>query len=158
MSDIAIVCQGASCACKHGSTSDSLKVISTHKEYVNEIEGSTKMIATTMDIGVPFEAGNFGNCKLQSSSCTPSIVEWKDFYEKVTLSNQGQILTEKSKAVCAIAGTPCVEITFHGQTATPTKGLVDQTDEETHSQLNPLAKPKEEPYRESKIKAYIQRV
>lgn len=147
MSDVAIVCQGALCKCKYGFTPDKIKVISTHKEYVNETKGSMKMIATNMDIGQPFEAKTFGQCKLQPSSggylpCIPNIIKWQDFYDKITLSNKGKILTEKSKAICAIAGAPCVEITFHGQIASPSQSQANQVDEEIHSQLNPLAKPK----------------
>ncbi|WP_103867067.1 DUF4280 domain-containing protein [Aquimarina sp. I32.4] len=147
MSDVAVVCQGAMCECKYGFTPDRLKVISTHKEYINETNGSQKMIATSMDIGQPFEAKTFGQCKLQPSSsgylpCVPNILQWQDFYDKITVSNQGKILTEESKATCAIAGAPCVEITFHGQTASPTQSQADQADEEIHSQLNPLARPK----------------
>lgn len=150
MSDVAIVCQGAMCKCKFGNTPDKIKIVSTHKEYVNETKGSMKMIATTMDIGQPFEVKTFGQCKLQPSSsgflpCVPNIIQWQDFYDKVTLSNNGQILTEKSKAICAIAGAPCVEITFHGQTASPSQSQADQADEEIHSQLNPLARPKGAP-------------
>ena len=147
MSDVAIVCQGAICKCKFGFTPDKLKVISTHKEYVNETSGSMKMVATTMDVGQPFEAKTFGQCKLQPTTggylpCVPSIVQWQGFYDKVTLSNQGKILTENSKATCAIAGAPCVEIVFHGQTAAPSTSQAHQASEAVHSQLNPLANPK----------------
>ncbi|TPN87428.1 DUF4280 domain-containing protein [Aquimarina algicola] len=150
MSDVAIVCQGAMCKCKFGTVPDKLKIVSTHKEYVNETKGSKKMIATTMDIGQPFEAKTFGQCKLQPSTsgylpCVPSITQWQDFYDKITVSNQGKILTEKSKAICAIAGAPYVEITFHGQTASPTQSQAEEADEEIHSQLNPLARPKGAP-------------
>lgn len=150
MSDVAIVCQGALCKCQNGFTPDTIKVINTHKEYVNESDGSMKMIATNMDIGQPFDAKTFGQCKLQPSSsgylpCVPNIVQWQDFYDKVTLSNQGKILTEDSKAICAIAGSPCIEITFHGQTASPTQSQANKADEEIHAQLNPLARPKGKP-------------
>jgi hypothetical protein len=114
-----------------------------------------KMIATTMDVGQPFEAKTFGQCKLQPTTggylpCVPSILQWQGFYEKVTLSNQGKILTENSKAVCAIAGAPCVEIVFHGQTGGPSQSQANQADEDLHSQLNPLAAPKGAILREAK--------
>jgi len=149
-----IVCQGAICTCKNGFTPDTFTVISKHKEYVNETEGSQKMIGTTMDLGQPFQAKTFGQCKLQPSGssylpCVPNIIEWDGFYDKLTLSNQGKILTEKSKAICAIAGAPCVEFTFHGQVGAPTQAQANQVNEEVHSQLNPLASPIDEPEKEA---------
>jgi len=100
-----------------------------------------------MDLGMPFKAKTFGQCKLQPTSssylpCIPSILKWDEFYDKVVLSNQGQILTEKSKATCAIAGSPCVEFTWHGQTAGVGSSNVEEADEEVQSQLNPLVSVK----------------
>ncbi|WP_440122598.1 DUF4280 domain-containing protein [Tenacibaculum sp. Ill] len=148
MSDVAVICNGAMCKCAHGFTPDTFAVVSTHKHYINESSGSQKMVGSTMDIGQPFEAKTFGQCKLQPSGssylpCMPSIIQWQDFYEKVTLSNQGKILTEKSKAICAIAGAPCVEFTFHGQVGAPTESQAAQTNTAVHSQMNPLANPKQ---------------
>ncbi len=147
MSDVAIVCQGAMCKCKYGFTPDTFKIVSTHKEYVNESNGSSKMIATTLDIGQPFQAKTFGQCKLQPSSsgylpCVPAITQWQDFYKKVTISNNGKILTEDSKAICAIAGSPCVEFTWHGQIGAPSQSQAAEADNQVHSQINPLASPK----------------
>ncbi|UGU14792.1 DUF4280 domain-containing protein [Sinomicrobium kalidii] len=158
MSSGKIVCQGAMCECQYGDFPDTLKVVSKHKEYVNETDGSEKMIATSMDIGQPFEKKTFGQCKLQPTPggykpCQIQVTEWKDFYEKVTLSNGGNVLTEKSKAVCPIAGAPCISITFHGQTASPTSRQTEEKDEETHAMLNPFAAPPGK--QEKKVKHHI---
>ena len=150
MSDVAIVCQGAICECKFGMVPDQIQIVSTHKEFVNETSGSQKMIATNMDIGQPLVAKTFGQCKLQPTiggflPCVPAITQWQGFYDKVTLSNMGKILTEDSKAICAIAGAPCVEITFHGQVAAPGATQMQDADEQVHAQLNPLANPQGAP-------------
>ncbi|WP_103866707.1 MULTISPECIES: DUF4280 domain-containing protein [Aquimarina] len=141
-----IVCNGALCQCKNGFTPDKLKVLSAPNEYVNDAEGAEKLIASTMDIGIPLEKGTFGQCKLQPSSsgylpCIPSITTWQDFYDKVTLSNQGQVLVEDSKGICAIAGTPCVEFIMHGQQPSVSNTEVQEANEIVQSQLNPLIDP-----------------
>lgn len=143
-----VVVHGAMCKCKYGMTPDTLVVLSQQKAYINDSAGSQKLVANTMDIGMPFQAKTFGQCKLQPSSsgylpCVPAITQWQDPYDKVELSNTGLILTEKSKATCAIAGSPCVEFTWHGQTAAPGSSNVAEADEEVQSQLNPLVNVKE---------------
>ena len=55
----------------------------------------------------------------------------------------GYPLLEDSKATCAIAGAPCIEIIFHGQVAVPSTQNVENTDEEVMSQLLPLFNVKE---------------
>ncbi|RAV30763.1 DUF4280 domain-containing protein [Sinomicrobium soli] len=158
MSSGKIVCQGALCECRYGDFPDTLQVVSKHKEYVNESDGSDKMIATHMDVGQPFEKKTFGQCKLQPTPggykpCQVQVAEWQDFYEKVTLSNGGKVLTEKSKATCPVAGAPCITVSFHGQTASPTSQQMEQADEETHVMLNPFAAPSEQ--REDKVEHLI---
>lgn len=139
-----VIVHGAMCKCKFGNVPDTLVVQTQTKGYVNDSEGSQKLIGNTMDIGMPFQAKTFGQCKLQPSSsgylpCIPSITQWQDPYENVTLPNNGKVLTEKSKAICAIAGSPCVEFTWHGQTAAPGATGISEEQELVHSQLNPLA-------------------
>ncbi|MBE7635102.1 DUF4280 domain-containing protein [Tenacibaculum finnmarkense] len=138
-----IVVQGASCECQFGNSPDDLVVQSQSKEFINDSGGSKKLIGNTMDIGMPFKGKTFGKCKLQPTSsgylpCIPALQKWDDFYDKIELDNGGNILTEKSKATCAISGTPCVKFTWHGQTAQGGSSNVAQTDEETQSHLNPM--------------------
>lgn len=138
-----LVCQGAMCQCKQGFTPDKLKVLSQQKYYINDSGGSDKLVGNTMDLGLPFEAGTFGQCKLQPSGssylpCVPNIIEWKGFYDKVELGNGGKILTEKSKGICAIAGNPVVEFITNGQIGTPQASSFEDQDENVQNQLNPL--------------------
>ncbi len=141
-----IVCNGALCMCKNGFTPDKLKVLSAPNTYVNDADGAEKLVASTMDIGMPLEKGTFGQCKLQPTTggylpCVPSIVSWKDFYENVTLSNNGKALVEGSKGVCAIAGAPCVEFVMHGQQPSASASEAQETNPTVQNQLNPLVDP-----------------
>lgn len=143
MSEKHLVCNGAICQCKFGSAPDKLKV-KQKDYYINESEASKKSIANTKDIGQPFEANTFGSCKkMNNYPCKPSITEWKDFYEQVTLQNGGKILLEDSKAICAVGGSPCVEITFHGQTASVSQHNTEKANEDAQTHLNPLVNIKE---------------
>lgn len=143
MSEKHVVCQGAICQCKFGTSPDKLKVKSQNGYYVNDKDGQQKPIANTKDIGQPFEAKTFGSCKkMNNNSCKPNITEWKDFYEKVTLPNEGHVLLENSRAVCSVAGSPCVDIVFHGQTAAVTADNAQKSDSAVQSQLNPLMNAK----------------
>lgn len=138
MSEKHMVCNGAVCQCKFGTTPDKLKVKQTDY-YVNDPDGSQKSIANTMDIGQPFVANTFGSCKkMNNNPCKPSITEWKNYYDKVTLQNGGKILLEDSKATCAVGGSPCVDITFHGQTAAPGKSNAAKAEDDVQATLNPL--------------------
>jgi len=142
MSKKAIVVQGATCKCQFGSAPDKIKVLSHNKEYANDSEGSKKLIVTTMEIGgATLEMNCFGTCpKLGSPPppCKPVITEWQDYYEDITLSNGGNIILESSKAVCAVAGIPCIEIVHHGQVAELCQQNFKNTDEDVQGQLNPM--------------------
>ncbi|NRS94105.1 hypothetical protein HNQ03_003205 [Chryseobacterium sp. 16F] len=66
MSEKHLVCQGAICQCNYGTTPDKLKVLTQTKRFINDKEGSTKLMATNMDIGAStFEKNTFGPCKMQ---------------------------------------------------------------------------------------------
>ncbi len=139
-----VIVNGAMCKCKFGNVPDTLVVQTQTKGYVNDSEGSQKKIGNTMDLGMPLQAKTFGQCKLQPSSsgylpCVPAITNWQAPYENVVLPNGGKILTEQSKGICAIAGSPCIEFTWHGQTAAPAPSNATTNSDHTHSQLNPLA-------------------
>lgn len=143
MSEKHIVVQGAICKCQFGTLIDKLKVLSHQKEYANDKEGTQKLIATTKEIGATtFENNSFGNCTKMGSPpppCKPMVQEWKGFYEDVILTNGGKILVEDSKAVCAIAGSPCIEVIKHGQTAELSSQNLNNANPFLQSQLNPLA-------------------
>ncbi|WP_199185109.1 DUF4280 domain-containing protein [Aquimarina sp. I32.4] len=137
-----VVVDGAMCKCMHGNAPDTLVVQSQQKAYINDGDASRKLVGNSMDLGMPLQAKTFGQCKLQPSSsgylpCIPNILRWQNYYNKVELSNGGQILTEESKATCAIAGAACIEFTFHGQTVGG-ESSVQEADPETQVHLNPL--------------------
>lgn len=135
------VCHGAICSCQFGFTPDKLQVLTQQKHYINDKDGSEKLVATHSDIGMTFEKNTFGQCKLQPTSggylpCVPALTQWTGQYEKVKYEiNGGNPLLEDSKGICSIAGSPCIKIDFHGQTAEPTQKNVDNANEEVLAEL-----------------------
>jgi len=138
MADNHFLVDGATCKCQFGSTPDKLVVSSQSKDYINDSEGSTKLIASTKDIAQPFKNKTFGTCAKINSACVPNVTNWEDFYNNVTLSNGGKILTEKSKAKCATGGTPCITIVDHAQQASVTQAHFDAVHPQALTFLNPL--------------------
>ena len=142
MSEKHIVVQGALCKCQFGQAPDKLKVLSHQKEYANDKSAAKKLIVTTKEIGATtFEKNTFGNCTKMGSPpppCKVMVTEWQNFYDKVQLSNGGYIILEDSKAVCAIAGTPCIEIIDHGQRAEASQQNFKNANQDVQQQINPL--------------------
>jgi hypothetical protein len=139
MSEKHLVCQGADCICQFGTTPDKIKVIAQSKHYINDESGSEKLIATDKDLGQPFQAKSFGSCKkMNNNPCKPAITKWSGFYDKVLLDDSAHVLLEDSKATCSVAGSECVSITFHGQTAAMTANNAANANADVQSQLNPL--------------------
>lgn len=148
MSQKEIVVQGSTCKCQYGFQTDKLKVLTQQKHYVNDKDGSEKLIASSVDIGMTFEKNTFGKCKLQPTSsdympCVPALTEWKEQYKDMVLINKGQVLLEDSKGVCSISGSPCISIVKTGQQANPSKQNVENADDDVQSQVNPLVNIKE---------------
>lgn len=142
MAEKHIVVQGAMCKCQFGQAPDKLKVLSHQKEYANDKNASKKLIVTTKEIGgATFEKNTFGNCTKNGGPpppCKIMVTEWQKFYEKVQLSNGGYIILEDSKAICAVAGTPCIEIIDHGQKAEASQQNFKNADKDVQQQINPL--------------------
>ena len=115
MADKHFVVQGATCKCSFGNSTAKL-LVSGNSEYINDHSGGSKAVAGSKETGNPFFPGTFGYCSCSRSSCTPAIMEWKDFVPGITLSDGGRILTEDSTAICAVAGSACISIVEHGQT------------------------------------------
>lgn len=141
MSEKYVVVQGASCKCQFGTATDKLKVNSHQKEYANDEGGLKKLIVTTKELGTTFYNNSFGVCTKMGGTpppCKPSVTDWMNFYERLTLSNGGQIILEDSKATCAIAGTPCIEIVNNGQVAEPRAENFKQEDKDIQNQLMPV--------------------
>ncbi|MFY0252679.1 PAAR-like protein [Chitinophaga sp. 30R24] len=114
MADQHFVVHGALCKCNFGNINNRLQVANPH-EYMNDHIGSRKQVAGTNEIGNPFLPGGFGYCTLLHSACTPTVVQWQTYLPNITLSSGSKILTEDSTAICAIAGSPCIQILQHGQ-------------------------------------------
>lgn len=144
MSEKHLVCHGAMCQCNFGTAPDKLVVKTHKKEYINDSDGSKKLIATDKDIAQTFEKNTFGSCSKQNnSSCKAQVTEWKNFYEKTTLEHGGKILLEDSKATCPVGGPDCIKIIFHGQVAEVSNANVENTKDETMETLNPLVSANE---------------
>jgi hypothetical protein len=139
MAEKHFVVQGAQCSCQFGASPDQLEVAANDREYINDGDGSSKPIASTKDIGQPFSSKTFGKCSITRSSCSPAVTQWQGFYQQVTLTNGGKILTEESKAVCSVSGSPCISINFHGQTAAVSSAHFNNVEVETMALLNPAA-------------------
>lgn len=141
-----VAVDGAVCKCKFSedtSASDILVVKSQKKHFANDKGANKKLIATTQDINQTLKNGTFGKCTLQPNSsgnkpCMAVITKWQNFYEKVTLSNDGKILTEISKAECPVGGPNCIEIFKHGQTAEVGEQQMQKADTDVLNQINPL--------------------
>lgn len=151
MSEKHLVCQGATCLCNFGTTPDKLKVLTQTKRFINDKDGSTKLMATNMDIGAAtFEKNTFGPCKMQPTPggfkpCQIIVTAWTGFYEKITLEdNSGKALLEDSKATCPIGGPDCIKIIDHGQTAEVSAQNVENADKEVLAELFPLCDLKKE--------------
>ena len=148
MSQKKIVCHGAMCECQFGDFPDTLTVLTQKKNYINDSSGSQKLIATDKELGMPFQAKTFGQCKMQPTGssfkpCMPNITKWDGAFEKTQLKeNQGYPLLEDCKATCSFGGSPCVKITSHGQTGAASSQNAENTDEELMSQVLPI-NPKE---------------
>ncbi|MFP3593127.1 DUF4280 domain-containing protein [Chryseobacterium sp. SIMBA_038] len=119
MSEKHLVCQGATCKCKFGTTPDKLKVKTQSKRYINDKDGKEKLTATHKDIGKTFEKNTFGSCaKMNNNPCQAVVTEWSGYYEKIVIEdNKGKVLLEDSKATCPIGGKDCIDIINHGQTS-----------------------------------------
>lgn len=146
MSEKHIVVQGATCTCKYSNESqnDVLKVKTHKKHYANDKEGEEKLIATHKEIGQTLEKNTFGTCKMQPNPsgtynpCMVDIVEWKNFYENLTLSNDSKMLLEDSKATCKMGTPDCIEILDHGQIAEPSEQNLKTANPDVQNKINPL--------------------
>ena len=140
MSQKHLVCQGALCKCNFGTTPDKLKVLTQSKRYINDKDGSEKLMATHKDIGKTFEKNTFGSCsKMNNNPCQVVVIEWSGFYEKITLEdNKGKALLEDSKATCPIGSKDCITIIKHGQTAEVSSQNVKNANKEAVAELCPL--------------------
>ncbi|MCV6630232.1 MAG: DUF4280 domain-containing protein, partial [Flavobacteriaceae bacterium] len=116
MSEKHFVCSGALCSCKFGKTPDKLLSETQDKHFINDADGNKKYIVTHKELQQPLEKKTFGSCSFSfpSRPCKPEIQEWQDYYNNIQYAcNSGSPLLENSKAICAVAGSACIQIDFH---------------------------------------------
>ncbi|TWP26108.1 DUF4280 domain-containing protein [Apibacter muscae] len=142
MAEKYVVVQGATCTCQFGNTTDILQVKTHAKEFANDQKAIEKPIATTLEIGTStFRNNSFGSCTQMGNPpppCKVNLTQWNGFYEKLTLSNGGKVLLEDSRAICAVAGVPCISVVHHGQIEELSEQNFKNTNRKIQSQLNPL--------------------
>ena len=140
MSEKHLVCHGAICQCQFGTAPDKLAVKTQSKRYINDKDGSEKLMATHVDIGKTFQNNTFGSCaKMNNNPCQVVVTQWSGYYEKITLeNNHGKALLEDSQATCPIGTPDCISITFHGQTAELTQQNIKNARPEVVTQLFPF--------------------
>ncbi|TDW50121.1 uncharacterized protein DUF4280 [Flavobacterium sp. 270] len=145
MSEKHYVVQGAVCQCSLSVAPETDKIVvkTQGKHFGNEKETSKKLLATTKEIGQTLEKNTFGKCKKQPTGndfkpCQAVITKWTGFYEKVTLSNQGKILLEDSKATCPLGAPDCIKIIDHGQIAEPSEQNFKTINPMLHNMINPM--------------------
>lgn len=146
MSEKHLVCQGAICKCQFGTTPDKLKVKTQSKRYINDMDGSDKLMATHVDIGKTFEKNTFGSCaKMNNNPCQVTVTQWSGYYEKITIEdNNGKALLEDSKATCPIGAPNCITIIFHGQTAEVSEQNIKNADKSVLTEFFPFVNLYEE--------------
>ncbi|MCV6631676.1 MAG: DUF4280 domain-containing protein [Flavobacteriaceae bacterium] len=139
-----LVCQGAMCKCQYGTAPDKLMVNSHQEHYINDNAASKKLLMTHQCLQQPLEKKTFGSCNFSypSKPCQVQITQWQDPYDSIQLqADSGYPLLEKSKAICAIAGSPCIEIMMHGQQLEPSSSQFEESTTELCGQLNPIVAP-----------------
>jgi len=140
MSEKHLVCQGATCKCNFGTTPDKLKVLTQSKRYINDKDGSKKLMATDKDISKTFEKNTFGSCaKMNNNPCQAIVTKWSGFYDKITVDdNGGKALLEDSKATCPIGGKDCIVIIDHGQVCEVSSRNLKNSDPEVLVEICPF--------------------
>lgn len=132
--------QGAICACKYGNSTDELLVKTQNILYLNDINSSKKLAATTTDVGATFKKNCFGGCakKPHRAPCSVQVTQWSSEESTQKIEGAGKLLTEQSKAGCPLGGQDCISVVHHGQQAELSQQNLENTPKEVHEQINPL--------------------
>ncbi|MCV6631494.1 MAG: DUF4280 domain-containing protein [Flavobacteriaceae bacterium] len=141
MSEKHFVCVGAMCSCQFGNAPDTLLSETQDTHFINDADGKEKYIVTHKELQQPLQNKTFGTCNFSypSKPCKPQIQQWQDYYDNMEYAcNGGSPLLETSKAICAIAGSPCIQIDYHGQQANPTASQAEEQAGEVLETLNPV--------------------
>ena len=149
MSEVHIVCQGATVYCDKSMTMNSPATaipLTITSQILVEANGG-KTVATDKDCTVANM--NFGMCndpKFTPPSPKPPCmakVQWQKFYEGADVTPAGlKMLTEESEAICNICSVPGkIKIAFHGQMATITPEDMTECPPTVMAAINPIAQP-----------------
>lgn len=108
---------GAICMCAFGTTPGRMKVTDQHFAHIN----GRSLAGTSMNLGNAFYPPGFTVCKASwpSRPCTANVVAWSDTFTKVKINGVATLLTDRSKATCALGGTDCIRFVNHGQIPMP---------------------------------------
>ncbi|CAL1516480.1 peptidoglycan DD-metalloendopeptidase family protein [Chitinophaga sp. MM2321] len=114
-----LVCQGALCRCDKAVLPAYLLVTAHRKYYINDTEGTEKLIATDQDKDT--RSLNFGSCMAtgKPEPCMAQLLWQIDNKEqRLLLSNGAYPLPENAKAICTARGGK-ISILQHGQLRQP---------------------------------------
>jgi len=108
---------GALCMCNFGTAPARMKVIDQKFAHIN----SRSLAGTSMNLGSCFYPPYFAVCKASwpPKPCAPNVVQWSNTFEKAQVNRIASLLTDRSKATCAIGGTDCISFVWHGQIPLP---------------------------------------
>lgn len=129
----------AQCKCKFGTAPGKLRVNSQELMFIN----ANKKIATSMDLKDCFYPPGFVTCKFSypSRPCKVMVTQWTNLYEKMRLKGNAFPLMPDSKAICAVAGTECIEIIDEGQIEILGVSHAQNATAEHQGDLDPTGEP-----------------
>ena len=108
---------GAICMCTFGTVPGRMQVIDQQFAHIN----GQSLAGTSMNLGCAFYPPYFAICKSTwpPRPCVPSVVQWSNTFTKVKVNRIATLLTNRSKATCAMGGVDCISFIFHGQIPFP---------------------------------------
>ncbi|MCC8145504.1 MAG: DUF4280 domain-containing protein, partial [Bacteroidales bacterium] len=130
------VVQTAICMCKFGAAPGILKVTDNKGVYMNG-----KLTATTLTLGNVFNPPGFGVCKINPimpKPCTPTVTQWTDYYDGISINGSSYPLTESSKGTCAMGCPGCITFQMTGQIPIPGLPQMKQAAAEHQTKMNPM--------------------
>jgi hypothetical protein len=133
------IVDGAKCTCKFGASPGMLKASSQKKVVIN----AGRRMATSKELQNTFYPPGFGQCNFSwpPKPCAPMITQWLNVFRFMRLPGGAFPLMPDSKGICAVSGTPCVEITDHGQIEIPGAAHAKNATAEHQSDLDPGGSP-----------------
>ncbi|RQO29725.1 DUF4280 domain-containing protein [Taibaiella sp. KBW10] len=137
-----LVIQKGKACCDKGDQFPQFKVSTHQKHYWNDEAGDAGYLAVThKDLQFQPSGPSFGKCKLRPSSggylpCAYAPAgTWQKTYEPVKVMGN-TCLTEISELQCTVGGK--ITVKDHGQRPEMSKQNVQQADNTTMEQINPL--------------------